>query len=204
MSAVTETLVREYFEMLGYLTAQPRKYTVPGRAKKADEEVDLVVVNPAIREHVLPANFVWTAIDLKTVARAVVGVRGWHTDRFYASTFEKTPEILHFALPESVKFAARILGATDMTKSLAKVLCIPNLPASGELKERSIRVLKERGIDGVISFRTILAELVAGVDVNKNYEKSDLLQTIRLLKNYELVRDEQLDMFMRARRKRKA
>jgi hypothetical protein len=200
VSSVNEMLVREYFEMLGYLVAQPRKYTVLARPKTPDEEVDLVVINPAIREQVLPAGFVWTMADLKTVSRAVVGVRGWHTDRFYASTVEKTPEVVRFVQPESVKFASKILGATD----LAKVLCIPNLPVSGELKERSIRYLKDNGIDGVISFRTILAELVAGVDVNRNYEKSDLLQVIRLLKNYGLVRDDQLELFARARRKQKA
>ncbi|MDA0576600.1 MAG: hypothetical protein O3B24_00710 [Verrucomicrobia bacterium] len=199
MSAVNELLVREYFEMCGYLIAQPRKYSVPGRAKTADEEVDLVVFNPTIETQRLPENFVWNTGDLKTVARAVVGVRGWHTDRFYASTFEKTPEVFRFVQPDSVKFAAKILGASDM----AKVICIPNLPASGELKARSIHALKERGVDGVISFRTILAELVAGVDINRNYEKSDLLQVIRLLKNYELVRDDQLDLFTRARRRRR-
>ncbi|MCE9615363.1 MAG: hypothetical protein K8T26_13915 [Lentisphaerae bacterium] len=199
MSAVTEMLVREYFEMQGYLISQPRKYNVPGRPKTADEEVDLVVVNPTIHTHVLPASFVLTTADLRTVARAVVGVRGWHTDRFYTSTFEKTPEILRFVQPASVKFAAEILGATDM----AKILCLPKLPASGELKDRTIKFLKERGVDGVISFRTILAELVSGVDVNKNYEKSDLLQVIRLLKNYELVRDDQLELFAHGRRKSK-
>ncbi|MDA0990206.1 MAG: hypothetical protein O3A51_05585 [Verrucomicrobia bacterium] len=200
MSAVTETIVKEYFESLGYLISQPRKYTVPGRAKKADEEVDLVVFNPTVVEHRVPESFVWTTADLKTVSRAVVGVRGWHTDRFYTSTFEKTPEILKFLQPDSVRFAAKILGSSDM----AKVLCLPKLPASGEMKKQTISFLKAQGIDGVISFHTILAELVIKVDTKKNYEKSDVLQVIRLLKNYELLRESQLELFGGKRRRKRA
>lgn len=193
MSAVNEWVVREYFEMMGYLVNQPRKHFVPGRLKKADEEVDLLVLNPAVEEHRVPEHLVWTTSDLQTVARAVVAVRGWHTGRFYASTFEKDPDILRFAESGPLRFAANLMGTTSM----ARILCIPDLAVSGELKDKSIRFMKEKGIDGVISFRTMLRELVRGVDKNKNYEKSDLLQIIRLLKNYDLLRDPQMDLFAR-------
>jgi hypothetical protein len=85
---------------------------------------------------------------------------------------------------------------------MAKILCLPKLPLSGELKQRTIQILRDKGVDGVISFETILSELVDRVDTSKNYEKSDLLQIIRLLKNYDLIRERQLDMFSkRARHK---
>ena len=199
MSAVTEALVREYFEMMGFLVSQPRKYTVPGRQKKADEEVDLVVQQPTVREHRVPQSFEWTSADLKGVGRAVVGIRGWHSERFYASTFTQSPDILRFLEPDSLKFASRILGSASM----AKVLCIPKLPASGGLKDKTIKLLRNKGIDGVITFRTILAELALAVDVKKNYEKSDVLQVIRLLKNYDLLKDTQLDFFTKKRRRDK-
>jgi hypothetical protein len=99
---------------------------------------------------------------------------------------------------ESVEFASRLLGGSEM----AKILCLPRLPASGALKNRTIQVLKGKGVDGVISFHTMLAELIASVDTKKNYEKSDLLQIIRLLKNYDLVKDAQLELFGRARKKK--
>jgi len=53
----------------------------------------------------------------------------------------------------------------------------------------------------VISFRTMLLELAGRVDVNVNYEKSDLLQTVRLLKNYDLIKDSQMDMFAKKQRR---
>jgi hypothetical protein len=197
MSAVNELVVREYFELLGYLVSQPRKHMVPGRQKKADEEIDLIILNPTVAEHHVPEHLVWTTPDLRTVARAVVAVRGWHTGRFYASTFEQEPDILRFVESGPLRFAAKLLGSPP---SMARILCIPELAASGELKDKSIRFLKEKGIDGVISFPTMLAELTRSVDKNKNYEKSDLLQIIRLLKNYELLREPQMDLFARGRR----
>jgi hypothetical protein len=47
----------------------------------------------------------------------------------------------------------------------------------------------------VIPFRTMLADLLNQTEVNRNYQKSDLLQIIRILKNYDLVKDSQLELF---------
>jgi hypothetical protein len=58
-----------------------------------------------------------------------------------------------------------------------------------------VELLKERGVDGIISFRSMLLDLVDKVEVNRSYRKSDTLQVIRILKNYDLLKDGQLDMF---------
>lgn len=199
MSAVNEGIVREYFECLGFLVNQPRKHTVPGRAKLADEEIDFMVFNPNVTEHRPPEHVLWNSEDLASVARAIVAVRGWHTDRFYPSTFEQTPDLLRFVEDDSMRFAQGMLGK----QPLAKVLCLPRLPASGDLRQQAMDLLKAKGIDGIIAFETMLAELIRQVDVQRNYEKSDLLQTIRILKNYDLLKDDQLDFFARPRMRRK-
>ena len=186
--------------MHGYLVRQPWKHVVPGRSKTPEEEVDLVAVNPRGGETRLPSKLVWTSEDLRTVPRAVIAVRGWHTERFYTSTFEQTPDILRFAEPDSLKFAREILGPGP----IAKILCLPRLPASGDVKEQTIAMLRSKGVDGALSFETILAELVARVEPNRNYEKSSLLQVIRILKSYDLVRGPQMDLFIRGRRRRSA
>ena len=46
MSAVDEGIVREYFELHGFLVCQRRKYIVQARQTTGDEEVDLIVLNP--------------------------------------------------------------------------------------------------------------------------------------------------------------
>ncbi len=196
MSAVNESIVREYFEQLGFLVSQPCKYGASGRVKRVEEEIDLLIVHPRVSEHRVSDQIVWTTSDLKTVARAVVGVRGWHTERFSAATFAQTPEILRFAERTVRSAAAQRLGA----EPVAAILCVPELSSSGDLKEKTLATLKEHGIDGVLSFRTMLVELLDLVKTNRNYEKSDLLQTLRILKNYGLIKDSQMELF--AKRKR--
>jgi len=198
MASVNEWIVREYFEMLGFMVVQPCKYVVSGRQKRIEEEANLIIFNPLVAEQSLAQSQVWTAPDLKTVARAVVGIYGWHTGRIYPAMLENLPEIVRFAEPESLKAAAGRLGHDR----IAKILCLPQLPVEDKLKEETLRMLKEKGIDGVLEFRTILAEIVNGVDKNRNYEKSDVLQIIRILKNYDLFKEAQLELFGRKRKRR--
>jgi hypothetical protein len=58
-------------------------------------------------------------------------------------------------------------------------------------------------LDGVISFRTMLSDLIDQVEVNRNYQKSDLLQVLRILKTYEFFREPQLELFHAKKRRRK-
>lgn len=198
MASVSEWIVREYFEHLGYMVIQPCKYFVTGRPKRMDEEIDLIVEHPLIAEQRLPDTMLWTTPDLKTVAGAVIGVYGWHTERVYPAMLEHIPEIVRFAGEEAVRSAARRLGRQDF----AKILCVPQLPVSEKLRNATLDLLKQKGIDGVLSFRTMLRELLDSVDANKNYEKSDLLQILRILKNYDLLKTPQLELF--AGKKRRA
>jgi len=199
MPGVNETIVREYFEALGFMVSQPCKYVAPGLRRKADEEMDLVVVNPLCGEHRLPERMVWETSDLVGISHAVIAIRGWHNARFSANLFEKTPELLRFAEPATVSAAGRLLGSAKV----AKVLCLAELPASDDLKQNTMDLLKARGVDGVLLFRSILQYLVGKVDRNRNYEKSDLLQTIRIFKSYNLLKGEQMDFFEKKTRKRR-
>ena len=199
MSAVNEWIAREYFEHLGYLVTQPCKYVSTGRNKRVEEDLDLLVTHPQVMEHKLPSQMVWTSDDLESVGRAVVGVRGGHSERFYAASYEQTPEILRYAERSARLAAAARLGG----EPIAVILCIPELPASDELREKALVGLRDRGVDGVISFRTMLLELVSAVRANRNYEKSDLLQILRILKVYGLVKDPQLEFFEKRGRKNK-
>jgi hypothetical protein len=56
-------------------------------------------------------------------------------------------------------------------------------------------------VDHVIPFRTMLSDLVNETQANRNYQKSDLLQIIRILKNYEFFKDPQLELFKAKRAK---
>jgi hypothetical protein len=41
----------------------------------------------------------------------------------------------------------------------------------------------------------MLLDLLEKIEVNQNYTKSDTLQVMRILKNYDLLKDAQLDIF---------
>lgn len=197
MSSVTECIAREYFESLGFFVNSPSKHAVTAREKEPYEAIALLIFNPAARQHSPPKQALWNGEDLKHICAAVVGVCGWHTDRFYPKMIETAPDILQFASEQSYREAVRRMGV----ESPAKILCLPRLPASADLKREVLDGLRQKGIDGVVLFRTMLMELSDFVDVNRNYDKSDLLQTVRLIKHYDMLRDRQMDMFQRARRK---
>ena len=200
MSAVDEGIVREYFELNGFLVCQRRKYIVQARQKTGDEEVDLIVLNPAVPAGTAPVEFEITSKMLSQVSRAIVAVKGWHTEIFAPGVLAHQPKIFRFVEKRAVEEAQRLVGG----EGLVKILVVPGLPRDTKTRQRSIELLRSKGVDGVISFRSILQELIASVATNRNYQKSDLLQVLRLLKNYGLLREPQMEFGWKRRAKKVA
>jgi hypothetical protein len=198
MSAVSETIVREYFELHGFFVRQQRKYIAP--ARREDDEIDFFVLNPHCQAGAtLP--FEMSSPDLRGIARAVVVVKGWHTETFSPGLLANAPEIFRFLEPASFQQAARAFSSKE---PVTKILVVPALPHGAEARRQSIELLRAKGIDVVIPFRTMLADLIAQIEVNRNYQKSDLLQVIRILKNYDFFKGPQLELFKPGRRRAKA
>lgn len=201
MASVNEQIVREYFETLGFFVIQPNKHQVAARHKLDAEEIDLLIARPSSAGVFnTPKEMVWGAAELEKVQRAIVSIRGWHTDRFSPAVLKKNPDIFRFAELAVMKEARKTLGAGSVTK----ILCLSDLTATVGPQEETLALLRQGGIDGVLSFRTMLLELMESVDVFKNYEKSDLLQTLRILKNYDLLKDAQLELFEAKKTKRQS
>ncbi len=198
MAAVNEWIAREYFETQGFLVAQPVKHAGTGRRRRPEDDISLVVARPEARAHAIPETAVWRSADLAGVARAAVHVQGGHSDPLYPSTFEATPEIARFARPEARRGMARRFG----TNEFAMILCVPRLPAAGETRDKCVARIRESGVDGIIEFDTLLGELIHSADIRKHYEKSDLLQILRLLKIYNLIAADQLELFAPSSRRR--
>jgi hypothetical protein len=196
MPAVSETLVREYFEAHEFLVRQPRKYI--SQARHLDDDIDFFVLNPHPLPRETPAPFVLTSADLRHVDRAIVVVKGWHTETFTPAVLANAPEIFRFVEPKVLQQAARAFGSGD---PLLKILVVPALPQSEEARDQSVQLLRSKGVDAVIPFHTMLADLVNETEVNRNYQKSDLLQLIRILKNYGFLKEPQLELFKRGKRR---
>lgn len=197
MSAIDEGIVREYFEQAGFFVRQVRKYALTARKGAAEEVIDLVVFNPGWQRGSRRPDFFLFANELPFVHRAVVSIKGWHAaGRFTPSTLRNQPEIFRFLEQNVLKEASRLFpdDAEADAAGLLKILVLPGLPTAEPFRSQTVDMLKEKGVDAVISFRAMLLDLIDKVELNRNYGKSDTLQLIRVLKNYDLLQDPQLDL----------
>jgi hypothetical protein len=197
MSAIDEGIVREYFEQNGFLVRQARKYQVSARKKTGDEEIDLVVYNPAWRRSSRKPDFFLFSSELAFVHKAIVAVKGWHTGVFTPATLKSSPEIFRFLEENVLKEVTRFFPEEPPEDAgvLTKILVLPSLPTAEPFRSQSVELLKAHGIDAIISFRSMLLDILDKIEINQNYSKSDTLQVMRILKNYDLLKEAQLDMF---------
>lgn len=176
MSNVNQELVKIYFEINEFLV-------------KVDEQ--LLIINPnSQRVEPLP-NFLLQSSDLPSVERATVEVKGRHGKRFFPSVINTSPEIFDFIHPEALKVANNFFKGSKFKK----ILVISCLPVGEEARRKSLKILKGKGIDHILEFSSILEHLIRKVRPNKDYANCDLLQLLRLLKRYQLLKEPQLELF---------
>ena len=197
MSAVSEQIVREYFEQLGFLVRELRKSVARGDARRSAASADFAVLNPASTGNPGDLPFELRGEFVSRIRQAAVLVLGWHTTRIYARTVGRRSEIGKFV----DRVASSRSGYDPSAEGTLKLIVAPGLP-TGQAGERAVAALRERGVDGVLPFDRLLGELVVRVEVNRNYTRSDLLQTLRLLKIYRLLRDPQMELFAKRRGRR--
>jgi hypothetical protein len=203
MAGFDENLVREYFELNGFLVRQLHKYQVHSRRKRDEEEIDLLVQNPAWQPGAPKPGFQLFATDLPWLRRAIVAVMGWHTSRLTPSMLRSGSKIHEFLRKEVFAAASEYFsGYEDLPpdsegnrEGIMRVLVLPSLPANDPLRSESIKQLQEHGVDAILTFPSILQNLVHKVEANLSYQKSDLLQMIRILKIYEMVKSPQGELF---------
>jgi hypothetical protein len=203
MAGFDENIVREYFELNGFFVRQLRKYLVQSRKKRVDEEIDLVVYNPSASRDGEPAGFQLFSADMSKIRRAIVVVKAWHTSRFTPAMLKSSSRVFDFLKKDVLNNAETyfsfgdIEGESDAVdpREFTKILVLPGLPTNDPQRTESIELLKAQGIDGIITFSTILENLLRNVEVNHSYQKSDLLQLMRILKIYDMVKEPQMNLF---------
>ncbi|NBB77949.1 MAG: hypothetical protein GVY36_00635 [Verrucomicrobia bacterium] len=203
MAGFDENLVREYFELNGFLVRQLRKFESPPGKKRVEEDVDLIIHNPAATADGVPAGFQLFSADVARIQRAVVMVKAWRSSRFTPAMLKSSARAFDFlkkdVLNKSGDFFRYEAGEVDPGLleggAFTKILVLPGLPTSDPQRSESIELLKKSGVDGIISFSTILENLFRNVEVNHSYQKSDLLQLMRILKIYDMVKEPQMNLF---------
>jgi hypothetical protein len=206
MAGFDENIVREYFELNGFFVRQLRKYQVQSRKKRADEEVDMIVYNPTAPVDAQPGGFQLFSSDMVKIRRAIVVVKAWHTSRFTPAMLKSSSRIFDFLKKDVLNKAEQYFSFNEADAALGedlladqssfkKILVLPGMPTSDPQRSESIELLKEGGVDGIVTFSTILENLLRHVEVNHSYQKSDLLQLMRILKIYDMVKEPQMNLF---------
>lgn len=188
MGNINEVLVREFFEMLGFVVKANLKFVPKGKTLKRG--VDFFVVNLSHSETKEIETLVLDVGNVKLIHKAVIRIEPWHTDKFYPSVVEKDDGLLDFLDRENLEEAEKSLKSSDFKK----ILIISSLPANLEMRGKSEKLLREKGIDHLITFPTILSGLIDNIKSNKSYY-NDALELLRILKHYRLFRKPQLELF---------
>ncbi len=188
MSDVNVQLVREFFELNGFRAMTFWQHEPTG-SRGADHGFQLFVENIAPDSTRQP-EFLLRSTDIAGLGRALVEVRAWHGDRVYASVIEANPVLLEVAGEESLLRARQVFDTDDFRT----ILVISELPASLDARQRSLDLLRRSGLDHVIEFPTILSDMLDTLSPFVSYAPSHTLQTLRLLKRYQLVRHQQLEL----------
>jgi len=206
MAGVDEAIVREYFELNGFLVRQVRKYQVHSRAKRAEEEIDLIIYNPTFQNPDRSPNFMLFSNDLKYIQRGIVSIKAWHSHTFTPSTLKGSADIVKFLEKDVVKRAEELFNLPEKqveplsVQQLTKILVLPGIPTHEPHKSESTKLLQEAGVDAIISFRAMLQDIIDKLERSHNYSKSEILQLLRIMKNYDMIKAPQMELFKGGKR----
>lgn len=192
MAGFDDSLVREFFEVNGFLTRRSRKATVAGKRKRGEPEGEVHFSNP---QPPSPGerSFQLFGSDLASLTHGVAVIRDWHGQKAVTPTTIRRGDFLDFIREEACDVAKATWGGETATVG-TKILILPGLPSQEPARSESIRLLKEAGVDHVISIRTIVENLVQQAE-NSADPESPTLALLRLLRAYDMVRTTQLELF---------
>jgi hypothetical protein len=144
MAGFDDSLVREYFEVNGFFVRQSRKYAVQSRRKRADEEGDLLIINPAPRREMVPP-FQLFSSDTPSLTTAVVAIKAWHTTKAITPTMIRKGDLLEFVKKEAVEAAKEAFAelSANAEQPISKILILPGIPAQEPQRSESIALLKQ-------------------------------------------------------------
>jgi len=174
MSQASVEIVKEFFAA--------NRFFVLG-----DEDI-LFIRNSLARESAGSPGFVIPSDEITLIKNGVVKVISWHTMKFTPAVLNKNPEIFDFVAGSY----RHIVKKTFMEENFSRILVIPALPSSENLRIDSIKIMKEKGIDGVITFPSLIAGLIDKIEARQVY-LSSVNEVLRILKFYRFfVEKEQI------------
>lgn len=189
LSDLNMQLAREFFELNLFYVLPQWRFEDGGRDTEASGALLFVEQpRPAVAGDIAP---LLGPGDVRCIQRAMVEVRAWHADRLYASVVEASPVFARAGSQPSRAVADAVFNNQDYKI----ILVVSELSTSPKHQEQALQALKNYGIDHIIEFPTMLADMLRLISAQDNYAPSQTLQTMRLLKRYNFIRLQQMELF---------
>jgi len=178
MTHFNEEIARLFFEIKGFLVRT--NIPLPVGKGSPDSDIDLAVVNirPAGG---LPRKVLLDLEGVTHLRRAIVEVKGYHTERFSPSIFD-VHKMFRFASTNAHEVASGLFNG----QAYRRVFVLSRLPVSADARNRTFDLVRKSGVDHIIEFQTVLDAIIEHVRPEPDYD-SAFLQSVRLLKNYGYV-----------------
>jgi len=177
MTHLNEEIARVFFEISGFLVRSNLPYRI-GKGSP-DSDIDLLIQNTAPTGDP-PREMILSAAKLQGIHRAIVEVKGYHTERFSPSILDE--RMFRFTTADATR-AAEVFFKGEPFKRL---FILSRLPTSKASLAESLEFMSRRKVDHVLEFRTLLETIVEWVKAEPDYD-SNILQAIRILKSYGLI-----------------
>jgi hypothetical protein len=194
-------LVESYFESNGFLVKGTALSRDTDSSKKQNLLPSMAIFNPLAQGNDANLGFRLFTSDLTKIRSALIGLLGWENTSFSNSILTSDARILKYFKQEAKdeRIAESLGSGPDLTGAgfgeFLRLLVVPALPRSeGKLRE-TFSFLKGLGVDGVLTMRSMLENLLRQSLPSKSYHGKSIFQILCLMKAYDLVREPQLEMF---------
>lgn len=174
MSISALEIVKEFFIVNNFYVNVKNGFLIIQNIKGKGKEIDEFVIE---KEKV---NF---------IDKGIVKVLSWHTLKFTPSVIKKFSSEIFEMVNE------KIYKSLVDEENYKKILVIPGLPSTINLKNESIKLMKEGGIDHLILFPTIISSLIEKID-ERNLYQSHTLEIIRILKFYKFFPEKKFEKLL--------
>ena len=135
-------------------------------------------------------------MDLGGLTSAHVAIQGLPASKGLTPAMLRRGDFLEFIRKEALATVKESFGAPPAAGDLPtprRLLVLPGLPAQEPQRSESIALLREKGVDHVLTFRTILENLTQRAEGAG--AESPTLRLLRLLQAYDMVNAAQLELF---------
>jgi len=194
-----ESIAVDYFETNGFLVRKSGSLL----GKQADGFFPSLIVRNLKEEEVqesLMFNFQWFSSDILKTRRAVVSIVGEGLFETGSRVLRQDKRLVQnlkklVTTKQGFKFPWEDELLEEDFRGHHRLVIVPLFPMVEPHYGQLCELLESRGVNGVITFRTLLDNLIQQLDVLDAERLTPRLKMLRILKQMELLKIPQLDLF---------